>query len=247
MRILRAAIVIWAVLMCALGAAFCAFPYIEGNIKEQQIQQEVNLFKDRLETMPTEPPTSVMETSPREHEGLWNDMVAYNQHLLETEQSGLTDPWAYQQSSFRLKSYGFNDEVFGLISIPKLDVELPIYLGATDINMAAGAAHLSQTSLPIGGENTNCVIAGHRGYGAYPYFRYIAELQAGDEVIITNLWETLRYTVTDTKIIQPNEVNEILIQEGREILTLLTCHPYASGGKQRYLVYCDRVVEEVQP
>ena len=244
MRAIKAAIVIWAILMCALGVAFCAFPYIEGNIKEQQIQQEVNLFKDRLETMPTEPPTSVVETTPREHEELWNDMVAYNQQLLETEQSGLTDPWAYQQSSFRLKSYGFNDEVFGLISIPRLDVELPIYLGATDMNMVAGAAHLSYTSLPIGGENTNCVIAGHRGYGAYPYFRYITDLQPGDEVIITNLWETLRYTVTDTKIIQPNEVEEILIQEGREMLTLLTCHPYASGGKQRYLVYCDRVVEE---
>jgi sortase A len=106
--------------------------------------------------------------------------------------------------------------------------------------MADGAAHLSQTSLPIGGNNTNCVIAGHRGWGGASYFRYITDLQPGDEVIITNLWGEMSYTVTDTQIIAPNDVEQILIQENRDMITLLTCHPYASGGEQRYLVYCER-------
>ena len=106
--------------------------------------------------------------------------------------------------------------------------------------MADGAANLSQTSLPIGGENTNSVIAGHRGYGGASYFRYIDKLQIGDTVTVTNLWEELTYRVSEIKIIYPNEVEEILIQPGRELLTLLTCHPYASGGKQRYLVICER-------
>ena len=57
---------------------------------------------------------------------------------------------------------------------------------------------------------------------------------------VTNLWEELTYRVSEIKIIYPNEVEEILIQSGRELLTLLTCHPYASGGKQRYLVICER-------
>jgi len=92
--------------------------------------------------------------------------------------------------------------------------------------------------------NTNCVIAGHRGYSGAAYFRYVTELKPGDEVIITNLWETMTYVVTETKIIMPNEVDQILIQEGRDMITLLTCHPYASGGKQRYLVFCDRVPTE---
>ena len=112
--------------------------------------------------------------------------------------------------------------------------------------MAEGAAHLSQTSLPIGGRNTNCVIAGHRGWNGADYFRYITELKPGDEVIITNLWETLTYRVTDTRIIMPNEVEQILIQEGRDMITLLTCHPYASGGKQRFLIFCDRVMEDTE-
>ena len=118
---------------------------------------------------------------------------------------------------------------------------MPIFLGATDKHMAEGAAHMSQTSLPIGGENTNCVIAGHRGYGGASYFRYIEKMQVGDSVTITNLWETLEYRVIQIKIIYPYQVEEILIQEGRELLTLLTCHPYASGGKQRFLVICERV------
>ena len=119
---------------------------------------------------------------------------------------------------------------------------LSLYLGATDEHLRDGAAHLSQTSLPIGGENTNCVIAGHRGYNGAPYFRYIDKLKIGDAVMVTNLWETLMYTVVDIQVIDPNDIEAIHIQEGRELLTLLTCHPYASGGRQRYLVVCESSV-----
>ena len=121
---------------------------------------------------------------------------------------------------------------------------LSLYLGATYQHMADGAALLSQTSIPMGGTNTNCIIAGHRGWGGASYFRYIDQLQPGDEVIITNLWEELHYEVSEIQIIQPNEVEKILIQPGRELITLLTCHPYASGGRQRYLVICERIPYE---
>ena len=67
-------------------------------------------------------------------------------------------------------------------------------------------------------------------------------LQVGDTVQLTNLWETLTYTVTDIQIIQPQEVEKIKIQPNRDLLTLLTCHPYASGGRQRHVVVCERVV-----
>lgn len=72
------------------------------------------------------------------------------------------------------------------------------------------------------------------------YFRYIDLLQVGDEVTVTNLWEKLTYTVADIQIIQPHEVDKIRIQPNRDLLTLLTCHPYASGGRQRYVVVCER-------
>ncbi len=94
--------------------------------------------------------------------------------------------------------------------------------------------------VPIGGVNTNCVIAGHRGWYGADYFRHIDRLQAGDMVTITNLWETLTYTVVDIQIIQPHEAEKIKIQPGRDLLTLITCHPYASGGRQRLVIYCER-------
>ena len=127
-----------------------------------------------------------------------------------------------------------------MLSIPAIELEMPVHLGASYDNMAAGAAVLGQTSLPIGGENTNCVIAGHRGWNGAAYFLNIDKLQEGDEVQLINLWETMNYTVTEIRIIEPTDIKQVLIQEGRELLTLMSCHPYASGGRYRYLVFCER-------
>ena len=252
MRVLKAIVIFIMVSVFLVGFAICAFPFIQNIVMDNQLRQEAQDFFERLDpsTIPTDPvgteesqPTDPT-LPPREHEALWDDMLAYNQRIWDEKQAGLCDPWSYQQPSFTLGEYGLDEEVFGVITIPALDLEMPLYLGATSAHMAKGAAHLSQTSLPVGGMNTNCVIAGHRGYSGAAFFRYVPELKPGDEVIITNLWETMTYVVTDTKIIMPNEVDQILIQEGRDMITLLTCHPYASGGKQRYLVFCDRVPTE---
>lgn len=122
-----------------------------------------------------------------------------------------------------------------------MELTMPVYLGASDAHLAAGAAVLGNTSAPIGGNSTNCVIAGHRGWKGADYFRHIDRLQVSDTVKLTNLWGTLTYTVADIQIIQPHEVEKIKIQPNRDLLTLLTCHPYASGGRQRYVVYCERI------
>lgn len=249
MKLWRKIVILIMLLIFAAGLGIMLYPSLQGAITDHRIIQEAHEFLEKLETIPTKPeaeateptePTEPTETEPVLYPELLNAMQSYNQQIWEEKQAGLCDPWSYEQPSFTLGDYGLEDEVFGVITIPRLQLEMPIYLGATYKHMADGAAHLSQTSLPIGGENTNCVIAGHRGWGGASYFRYITELEAGDEVIITNLWGELRYTVVETKIIDPNDVKEILIQQDRELLTLLTCHPYASGGKYRYVVYCER-------
>ena len=249
MKLWRKIVILIMLLVFAAGLGVLLYPSLQGAITDHRIIQEAHEFLEMLETIPTKPeaetteptePTEPTETEPVLYPELLNAMQSYNQQIWEEKQAGLCDPWSYEQPSFTLGDYGLEDEVFGVITIPRLQLEMPIYLGATYKHMADGAAHLSQTSLPIGGENTNCVIAGHRGWGGASYFRYITELEAGDEVIITNLWGELRYTVVETKIIDPNDVEEILIQQDRELLTLLTCHPYASGGKYRYVVYCER-------
>ena len=249
MKLWRKIVILIMLLIFAAGLGIMLYPSLQGAITDHRIIQEAHEFLEKLETIPTKPeaeateptePTEPTETEPVLYPELLNAMQSYNQQIWEEKQAGLCDPWSYEQPSFTLGDYGLEDEVFGVITIPRLQLEMPIYLGATYKHMADGAAHLSQTSLPIGGEHTNCVIAGHRGWGGASYFRYITELEAGDEVIITNLWGELRYTVVETKIIDPNDVEEILIHQDRELLTLLTCHPYASGGKYRYVVYCER-------
>ena len=236
-------------LMLFLAGLFLVlYPSIQGTVVDRRMGWEADSFLARLEDNPDKdiPTVIIPSTEPEEsrpYPELWESMTAYNQRIYADGQSTLSEAGAYQAAVFSLTDFDLPDETFGVISIPKLDLEMPLYLGATDENMANGAAVLSGTSIPIGGSNTNAVIAGHRGWGGAAYFRYITELSIGDEVVITNLWERLRYRVVGTKIIEPHEIENILIQPGRDMVTLLTCHPYASGGKQRYLVYCQRIPE----
>ena len=244
---LRAFLIALMLLVFAAGLAFLLYPSLWGAAVDREISLNAQGFLNRDETAPITPEVIITVDSPtepeetRDYPELWADMVRYNETIYTQGQTGLSCEYDYQKPSFRLSDYGLGDEVFGVISIPAMELEMPIFLGATEQHMADGAAHLSQTSLPIGGTNTNCVIAGHRGYNGASYFRYIDKLRVGDTVSITNLWERLTYRVCEIKIIDPHDVTEILIQPGRELLTLLTCHPYASGGKQRYVVFCERV------
>ena len=173
---------------------------------------------------------------------LFNKMQTYNENIFNEGQQNLVDPFSYELPSFDLLELGFKDNIIGYITIPKIEIEVPIYLGATQENMKKGAVHLSQTSIPIGGNNTNSVIAAHRGMKSHPMFRDIENLSIGDEIKVTNMWDELIYKVVETKIISPDEVSEVLIQEGRDLITLITCHPYTKNY-QRYVVYCERQEE----
>ncbi len=243
----RKILILVMLLFFAAGLGVFLYPYIQGSITDyymeeraQEVIEHIQSEQKQPEALTTIPEETLPEGIQKDHLELWEAMTAYNETIWQQRQSGLCDPWAYEQPSFTLGDYGLEDEAFGVLSIPAIDLRMPLYLGAGYDHMAAGAAHLSQTSLPIGGDNSNCVIAGHRGWGGASYFRYITDLRPGDRVYVINLWETLAYTVEETKIIDPNDVEDILIQPGRDMLTLLTCHPYASGGKQRYVVYCVR-------
>lgn len=252
MKVGKMILIVMMVLLFLIGLVVFLYPYIHKAVVDTTLRNDAQEFIDRVtvelweeETLPEEQ-EETEPTVPTEppHWDLLEAMQEYNERIYLEEQESLCDPWSYQQPSFTLGDYGLENEVFGVISIPKLDLEMPLYLGATYQHLADGAAHLSQTSIPIGGNNTNCVIAGHRGWRGASYFRYVTNLKPGDKVTITNLWGSLTYEVTETKIIRPNEVEAIHIQEGRDMVTLLTCHPYASGGKQRFLVFCDRVYEQ---
>ena len=183
------------------------------------------------------------QTVQEPYSALLQDMREYNLRIYETNQQGLVDAWSYEQTAFDLSTYGVEEDTIGVLRIPAIEVELPIYLGATTENMSKGAAVLGQTSMPIGGKNTNCVIAGHRGYNGLPFLREIHQLAEGDFVYVTTFWEELAYQVNQITIIEPDNVDAIRIQEGRNLLTLITCHPY-TVNTHRYVVYCSAVEAE---
>ena len=226
-----------------LGLTIFSIPYAQRIRVQQEMDNSIQAFQAQV-TIPPVQTENLPTEETRAYAELWEEMFAYNEKIHDEQQALLSSRAALQKTDFQLRDYGRNDEVFAVLNIPKINLDMPVYLGATDQNLANGAAHLSQTSLPIGGENTNCVIAGHRGWNGAYYFRYVPDLRKGDVVTLQNLWETLSYQVVETKIIAPSDVDAIRIQEGRELLTLLTCHPYASGGKQRFLVICERVYKE---
>lgn len=230
-----------AVLLFFAGLFTLLYPTLNGARLENASLEAAESFIDAFVVpVETSSPVTLPEETPRPYGELYEAMAEYNERIYTEKQKGLSDPWAYEAAGIDLSTYGFEDRVAAVLSIPAIELEMPVYLGASYDNMAAGAAVLGQTSLPIGGENTNCVIAGHRGWNGAAYFLNIDKLQEGDEVQLINLWETMNYTVTEIRIIEPTDIKQVLIQEGRELLTLMSCHPYASGGKYRYLVFCER-------
>ena len=227
------------------GIAVMAFPYVRGAIMDRRAARIAEDFLSRVIVDPyKEEDVVITFTEPteeeREYPELWDAMVAYNESIYAENQSGMVNLQSFEKQSFVLQNYGLEDEVFGVISVPAIELSMPIYLGASRANMAIGAALMTETSMPIGTPNSNAVICGHRGWNGASFFLHIDKIQIGDTVTITNLWEELEYTVVSTKIISPYDLDAVKIQEGKEMITLLSCHPVASGGKQRYLVYCER-------
>lgn len=179
-------------------------------------------------------------TGQTDFDELYCKLQKENKKLFEEGQKELKDPFSYSQPGIDLKKYGLKENIIGYVDIPKMNIKLPIYLGASEYNMSQGAVHLTQTSYPIGGENTNSVIAAHRGYSQAYMFREIEKLQPGDKVYIKNFKEKLEYRVVNIKIIAPTEIEEILIEPGKDKITLMSCHPFMVNN-QRYIVYCERV------
>ena len=223
-----------AVLLFFAGIVLFMYPYIKGEQLESKAEDSIVQFVEAKKNERDNTSFSIL------YPELYQAMKDYNQGIYLNKQTGLTEDGIYAEPSFILSDYGVETNAIAVLNIPALDLSMPVYLGANDENMATGAAHMSNTSLPVGGINTNCVIAGHRGYSGADYFKHLDTLKEGDSVQLVTLWNTLNYTVSEIRIIEPYNVEQILIQEGRELLTLLTCHPYASGGRYRYLVICER-------
>ena len=170
---------ILALLLLVLGAGVYIYPYITEQIYRVNITYQSQYFEKE------------MENHEEDYRKLYLKLQEENDRLFQERQKNLIQAASYEQSTIELRQYGLSKEYIGFIEIPAMGIKLPVYLGANEENMEKGAAHLTETSYPIGGENTNCVIAAHRGYSKAPMFRDIQILKKGDVIFIHNLWERL--------------------------------------------------------
>lgn len=163
----------------------------------------------------------------------------YNRQVAAGKISIASDPFSFDSMISEFGSQGLGNGLVGYIKVPSMSCKLPLYLDATSEHMLKGAAVVSGSSAPLGQSSSNCVIAAHRGYGSAAMFRDIEKPVKGDKVIVCTLWEKLTYTVVSTKVIRPTDTAAVGVQQGKDMVTLVTCHPYGHN-EFRYVVECER-------
>lgn len=237
-----------AVLTVLIGLLMMLIPRLQSKAGEQAQHTAAQAWLD-AHTESTAPQAEQGQASnpAAETEVPYPELLAamqdYNARLKNDGQAqlGYVD---YTTSGISPEEYGVSDGIVGVLSIPSIDVAMPLFLGASYQHLVDGVAQLPETSMPTGGKDTNCVICGHRGWTGIPYLREIDKVRFGDTVTLQTLWGTLTYKVVETAIIEPGDRTLLTIREGRDLLTICTCHPYAVCT-QRYLLICERVENDV--
>ena len=167
---------------------------------------------------------------------------AYNEALLP---SILPDSFAIADDSEEDQTYMntlniAGDEMMGIVEIPKIDIKLPIYHTTKEDVLKQAAGHLEGSSLPIGGKSTHSVISAHRGLPSASLFTDLDQLKKGDHFLIHVLNKTLCYEVDKISVVKPEETSALAVEDGEDLVTLLTCTPYGVNT-ERLLVRGHRV------
>lgn len=169
--------------------------------------------------------------------------VTYNQQLLDGR-AVVTDPFDPDAERPTDEDYDnvlnlSGDGVMATINIPKIHVELPIYHTTDTDVLEHGVGHLEGTSVPIGGESTHCVLSGHTGLPSMKIFDNLDQLEVEDYFVISVLGEDHAYRVTSVEVVLPDETDSLVIEQGRDLCTLVTCTPYGVNT-HRLLVHAER-------
>lgn len=130
-------------------------------------------------------------------------------------------------------------DTIGAIEIPKLGLKARVLYGTSETTLMAGIGHCDWSSLPVGGPSTHCVLSGHSGMEDCRMFDGLPDLEVGDHVYLTSIGRTIGYEVTAKETVLPDETDSLRVQEGEDLLTLVTCVPYGVNS-HRLLVHCER-------
>ncbi len=153
-----------------------------------------------------------------------SDAKKYNEDLLEQMDRFVLSKEELEEYNSLLNLTGTG--IMGYIEISKIKVSLPVYHGTSDAVLSAAIGHIPGSSLPVGGKSTHCVFSGHRGLPSAKLFSDLDKLLEGDTFVIHTLKEELTYEVDQIRIVEPKEINDIMIETGKDYCTLVTCTPY---------------------
>lgn len=213
-------------LVIALGLLLAAAPSLWSAFSGHQAAESIRLLQKEAETADQ----SSLEAS-LEQARLWNARLAgeYGQEGAVSESNG------YEQQLCL-----YNHQVMGILTIPCIDVSLPIYHGCSQEALSNGAGHLPSSSLPVGSPSARAVLSAHRGLMSAALFTRLDEVGKGDVFLIENPKEKLAYQVESIEVILPENTEALRIVSGRDLVTLMTCTPYGINS-HRLLVTGSRI------
>ena len=220
-------------LIILVGVGILVYPSMSEYLSEKNSSVAVSTYDDSIRRM-----------EQARIEELRAQAEAYNQRLAES--NGFSKP-ALDEYNNPITPEDYWDildvdgnGMMGYISIPRINVTIPVYHGTSEEVLQVAVGHMQNTSLPVGGENTHAVLSGHRGLPSKALFTDLDQVQVGDLFSLTVLNETLYYRVDQILTILPNETDELAIEKGKDYVTLVTCTPYGVNS-HRLLVRGARI------
>lgn len=231
-----------AAIIFLLGLGITLYPMISRLYYDTSMQNQTEEIVENLDEDLYQKQVEYNQNSISEPEKIDVANVDFIEEVAPNQDDNTTGNISNEdQSNGQTPSYGA--DILATLYIPKIDLIYPVYDGATDANLLKGVARIDGTSYPVGGMNTNTVIAGHNGLVNRTYFSHIKDLVPGDIIQIRNQKEVLTYEIYGTAIIEPNDTGALAVVPGQDTVTLLTC-TWPPPGTHRYLVYAKRVLGE---
>lgn len=215
------------------GFLLLLYPLISNMVHQRQQSDAVASYD-----------SAVSNRSEEEIQEILNQATEYNNMLFQSN-GAIVD----NMDTSILSDESYNsllnqaNGIMGSIEIPKIDVDLPIYHGTENDVLSVGVGHIQGTSLPVGGENTHCVLSGHRGLPGSRLFTRLDEMKEGDLFFLSVMGETLAYKVYDIQVVDPDNTEVLEITVGKDDVSLVTCTPYGLNT-HRLVVTGERVPYE---
>ena len=225
----RKIVVLFAVLMIATGVLIFAYPFISNALETRHATVAVQAYQQSVQTLQKEDIDALKEAA-----------KSYNDQLESVIDRNAQGQGEIADSYIDLIQLG---DALGYITIPKIDLNLPIYEGTGADVLTHGVGHLPQTSYPLGGESTHSALSGHRGMAEAELFTNLDKLEIGDKFYLHVLDEVLAYRVDQILTVEPDQVEALDTVEGEDLCTLVTCTPIGINS-HRLLVRGTRVKYE---